>query len=140
MREELRERFDERYARAAATLGRMRAYATAVLPPELRPQVMGLLAARRIDELASIHPAMLENEVEAAAGELAGIGSRPASGLLQLVCATRPSALALWQTRHVMGRLAAAGIASTILPISTRGDRVQDRSLAAIGCVEGSWS
>jgi hydroxymethylbilane synthase len=133
LREELRERFDERYARAAETLGRMRAYATAVLPPELRPQVMSSLAARGIDELASIHPAMLENEVEAAASELAGSGPRPASGVLQLVCATRPSALALWQTRHVMAQLAAAGIASTILPISTRGDRIQDRSLAALG-------
>jgi hydroxymethylbilane synthase len=50
-----------------------------------------------------------------------------------LVCATRASALAMWQTRTVEALLAAAGIESTILEITTRGDAVQDRSIAAIG-------
>lgn len=133
LRDELREHFGERYGRAAETLGRMRAYATAVLPPALRAPVMSSLAARGIDELASIPYAMVENEVEAAAAALAASRSGPGGETLQVVCATRTSALALWQTRHVMAKLAAAGIASTILPISTRGDRIQDRSLAAIG-------
>jgi len=39
----------------------------------------------------------------------------------------------MWQTRTIMARLAAGGIASTVLNITTRGDAVVDRSLAAIG-------
>jgi hydroxymethylbilane synthase len=133
LRNELREHFGERYGRAAEMLGRMRAYATAVLPPALRAPVMSSLAARGIDDLASIPYAMLENEVEAAAAAISAPEAGPRHETLQVICATRTSALALWQTRHVMGKLAGAGIASTILPISTRGDRIQDRSLAAIG-------
>ncbi len=133
LRNELREHFDERYGRAAEALGRMRDYATAVFPPALRAPVMTSLAARGIDELASIPYAMVENEVEAAAAAVGAPGAAPAHETLQVVCATRTSALALWQTRHVIGKLASAGIASTILPISTRGDRIQDRSLAALG-------
>jgi hydroxymethylbilane synthase len=51
----------------------------------------------------------------------------------RLVCATRASALAMWQARHAIARLATAGIVSTVLQISTKGDRILDRSLAAIG-------
>ena len=51
----------------------------------------------------------------------------------RLVCATRASALAMWQTRHAIARLATSGIVSTVLQISTKGDRILDRSLAAIG-------
>jgi len=49
--------------------------------------------------------------------------------------ATRQSALALWQAEHVAARLRAAhpGLSVELLPLSTKGDRVQDRSLAAIG-------
>ena len=49
--------------------------------------------------------------------------------------ATRKSPLALWQTEHVAARLRAAhpGIAIELVPLSTRGDIVLDRSLAAIG-------
>lgn len=49
--------------------------------------------------------------------------------------ATRKSALALWQTRHVADRLAALhpGLAIELVPLSTRGDEVLDRSLAAVG-------
>lgn len=49
--------------------------------------------------------------------------------------ATRKSPLALWQAEHVAERLRAAhhGIAVDLLPLSTRGDEVLDRSLAAIG-------
>jgi hydroxymethylbilane synthase len=50
-----------------------------------------------------------------------------------LVCASRASALAMVQTRMMMAQLGAAGIASTVLNITTRGDAVQDRALAAIG-------
>jgi hydroxymethylbilane synthase len=49
--------------------------------------------------------------------------------------ATRKSPLALWQTEHVAARLRAAhpGLLVELVPMSTRGDEVLDRSLAAIG-------
>jgi hydroxymethylbilane synthase len=49
--------------------------------------------------------------------------------------ATRKSPLALWQTEHVAARLRAAhpGLTVELLPLSTRGDEVLDRSLAEIG-------
>ncbi len=49
--------------------------------------------------------------------------------------ATRKSPLALWQSEHVADRLRAAhpGLAVALVPMSTRGDEVLDRSLAAIG-------
>ena len=49
--------------------------------------------------------------------------------------ATRKSPLALWQTEHVAGRLRAAhpGLTVELVPLSTRGDEILDRSLAAIG-------
>jgi hydroxymethylbilane synthase len=49
--------------------------------------------------------------------------------------ATRQSALALWQAEHVAARLRArhAGLAVELVPMTTRGDRILDRSLAEIG-------
>ncbi|WP_083468620.1 hydroxymethylbilane synthase, partial [Stenotrophomonas pictorum] len=49
--------------------------------------------------------------------------------------ATRKSPLALWQSEHVADRLRQAhpGLEVTLVPMSTRGDEVLDRSLAAIG-------
>ena len=49
--------------------------------------------------------------------------------------ATRKSALALWQAEHVAARLRAAhpGLAVDLVPMTTRGDQITDRSLAAIG-------
>ena len=49
--------------------------------------------------------------------------------------ATRKSPLALWQTEHVAGLLRAAhpGLQVELVPLSTRGDEILDRSLAAIG-------
>lgn len=49
--------------------------------------------------------------------------------------ATRKSPLALWQSEHVAARLRQAhpGLAVELVPMSTRGDEVLDRSLAAIG-------
>ena len=53
----------------------------------------------------------------------------------RLRIATRKSPLALWQTEHVAARLRAAhpGLEVSLVPLSTRGDEVLDRSLAAIG-------
>ncbi|MBT2117703.1 hydroxymethylbilane synthase [Dyella sp. LX-66] len=49
--------------------------------------------------------------------------------------ATRKSALALWQAEHVAAELRAAhpGLAVELVPMTTRGDEIQDRSLATIG-------
>jgi hydroxymethylbilane synthase len=54
---------------------------------------------------------------------------------LNIRIATRKSALALWQAEHVAARLQtlAAVDAVDLLPLSTRGDEVLDRSLQKIG-------
>jgi hydroxymethylbilane synthase len=56
-----------------------------------------------------------------------------ASGLLRI--ATRQSRLALWQAEHVAGRLREAhpGLAVELVPMTTQGDRILDRSLAQVG-------
>jgi hydroxymethylbilane synthase len=53
----------------------------------------------------------------------------------RLVIATRQSRLALWQSEHVKARLEGLypGCRVELMPMSTQGDRVLDRSLAAIG-------
>jgi hydroxymethylbilane synthase len=52
-----------------------------------------------------------------------------------LVIATRKSKLALWQAEHVAALLCEAhpGLTVQLLPMSTKGDQILDRSLAAIG-------
>lgn len=54
---------------------------------------------------------------------------------MHLRIATRKSPLALWQTEHVAALLRARfpAITVSLVPLSTRGDEVLDRSLAAIG-------
>jgi hydroxymethylbilane synthase len=49
--------------------------------------------------------------------------------------ATRKSQLALWQAQHVamLLRQAHSGLEVELVPMVTRGDRIQDRNLAAIG-------
>jgi hydroxymethylbilane synthase len=56
-----------------------------------------------------------------------------ASGTLKI--ATRKSALALWQAEHVASLLRKAhpGVAVELVPLTTQGDRILDRSLAVIG-------
>ncbi len=58
---------------------------------------------------------------------------RPSAAPLRI--ATRKSQLALWQAEHVAGllRRAHAGLEVELVPMVTQGDRIQDRSLAAIG-------
>lgn len=55
--------------------------------------------------------------------------------MTRLRIATRKSPLALWQSEHVADRLRHRhpGIEVVLVPMSTRGDEVMDRSLAAIG-------
>jgi len=52
-----------------------------------------------------------------------------------LKIATRKSKLALWQAEHVAALLREAhpGLQVELVPMTTQGDRIQDRSLAAIG-------
>jgi len=56
-------------------------------------------------------------------------------GMKTLRIATRKSPLALWQSEYVADRLREAhpGLEVVLIPLSTRGDEVLDRSLAAIG-------
>lgn len=53
----------------------------------------------------------------------------------KLRLATRESALALWQTEYVAARLRALhpGLEVVLVPMSTRGDQILDRALAAVG-------
>src|SRR6187549_1168068 len=52
----------------------------------------------------------------------------------RLVIATRESRLALWQAEHVKALLERRlGAEVTLLPMSTRGDQILDRSLAKVG-------
>ena len=57
------------------------------------------------------------------------------ASMTTLRIATRKSPLALWQSEHVAARLRVAhpGLQVVLVPMSTRGDEVLDRSLAAIG-------
>jgi hydroxymethylbilane synthase len=59
--------------------------------------------------------------------------TRPSAAPLRI--ATRKSQLALWQAEHVAALLRAAhpGLGVELVPIVTQGDRIQDRTLAAIG-------
>jgi hydroxymethylbilane synthase len=51
-----------------------------------------------------------------------------------IVIATRESRLALWQAGHVRALLQAGGGATvTLLPMTTRGDQILDRTLAKVG-------
>ena len=58
---------------------------------------------------------------------------RPSSAPLRI--ATRKSQLALWQAEHVAALLRGAhpGLEVELVPMVTQGDRIQDRTLAAIG-------
>jgi len=130
VRDELAVAFDARYARAARTLGALRERTLAVVPAPLRAAVMRHFAERDVDDLAAMPAGAVEHEVERAAETLAGVVPSTAGAL---ACATRASALAMVQAKAVMAALAAAGHASTLLPVTTRGDAVQDRAIAAIG-------
>jgi hydroxymethylbilane synthase len=59
----------------------------------------------------------------------------PVERLTMIRIATRKSRLALWQTEHVAEKLKSAHpeLEVQLLPMSTRGDEVLDRSLAEIG-------
>ena len=128
LREELRERYNEPYAHATALLSHMRDYAGIIADPELRARVLRELASLPIEEIATMNAMQAEHIIDEAA-DTSNASRMPVA----YVCATRAGALALWQTRSVMAKLAVGGIASTMLHVSTKGDLVQDRSLDALG-------
>jgi hydroxymethylbilane synthase len=52
---------------------------------------------------------------------------------MRIRIATRESRLALWQAEHVKARLTALGHEAELLPMSTRGDQILDRTLSKVG-------
>lgn len=118
----------------------MRTYIKTVLPPAERAAVFHALAQLPLERLAALNPAQAENEVEHLIEQTArrARGSSipqndTAGAITSLTCASRASALAMTQSRAVAAQLARHGIATEIVTVTTTGDRVQDRSLAAIG-------
>jgi hydroxymethylbilane synthase len=52
---------------------------------------------------------------------------------MDITIATRESRLALWQAEHVQARLQALGHRVQLLPMTTRGDQILDRTLSKVG-------
>ncbi|TAM77746.1 hydroxymethylbilane synthase [bacterium] len=85
-------------------------------------------AVRVRDEIAAQYGETYAEALEDQARERGrSVGKGP------LIAATRGSALAMTQTRWVAQRLAMHGIATGIEVIHTKGDRILDRTLAAVG-------
>lgn len=129
--QELREHFGDGYGAAARTLGRMRDYVKTVLPQTQRSAVLRVLAAMPVQMLAKLNPGDAEHEVDTTIERLRGTESVPST--TAAICASRASSLAMIQSRMIAAKLARSGIASTILNITTTGDRIADRPLAEIG-------
>ena len=127
---EIREHFGSEYAAASRTLSQMRKIVKATVPMEQRADVLRELANRDIELLARMTLSEAENAVEDVHNAFHEQTSRVNSSV---ICATRGSALALTQTKFVAARLALRGIATTLLQITTTGDAVVDRPIAAVG-------
>jgi hydroxymethylbilane synthase len=100
---------DPRYGEALERLAHMRTYVKETFAPPERAAILRALAERPLDELA---------------GE-------PES----LICATRESALAMTQSRSVAARLAQQGIVTTMLGVTTTGDRDRRTPIEQLGSV-----
>lgn len=132
--EELRERFGDGYGAANRTLGRMRTYVKTVLPKGERADVLRALARLPIERLANMNAVEAEHETEETIARMrAERNGETTASTSAVVCASRASALAMTQARIVAAKLARHGIATTILNVTTTGDRVQDRPIASIG-------
>jgi hydroxymethylbilane synthase len=92
------------YAAAMQTVARMRSYVKQSYPLHERAGILRALSERPVDELAAM----------------------PAT---TLVCATRESTLAMTQSRMIAATLAAHGIATHFLGVTTHGDRNRDRPI-----------
>jgi hydroxymethylbilane synthase len=130
---EIAEAFGPEYGDAARTLARMRDFVKSALPSDRRAEAMRTLTALPVSELAAMHPNAARERAGSTVAQLAA--GPPCSAMATAVCATRASALAMVQTRTVAARLAARGIASTLLPITTTGDRLIDRAIDRLGSV-----
>jgi hydroxymethylbilane synthase len=127
---EIAERFGPAYDAAARTIARMRTYVFTVAERDERGHVMRALSQLPIESLAQMNPAEAEHEAECTIARLRGTTAATTS---TVICASRESALAMTQARMVAARLAERGIATTMLGITTAGDRVLDRPVSAIG-------
>ena len=127
-------------AAAARTLERMRTYIKAAIPQKERASIFRELSTLPLEELAAMNPSQAEHAVESVVRTMQNRSMPRGASMPQhdeqgnvAVVASRASALAMTQTRAVAAKLARHGVASTILNITTTGDRVQDRPLVAIG-------
>lgn len=107
---EISQHFGPEYGDAVHNLRRMRRHVRETFEREEGTRILRTLASRPVSELATL------------AEQTA-------------VCATRRSTLAMIQSREVAARLAERGTATTMLALTTRGDRETDRPIAAIGGV-----
>jgi hydroxymethylbilane synthase len=99
---------DPAYADAVSGLAQMRAYVKEAFPRGERETILRALAERPAAELSAL----------------------PAA---QLVCATRESALAGIQSRSIAALLARRGVVTTMLGVTTSGDRDRTRPLDRFG-------
>ncbi len=129
---DLPERIGEGYDRAARVLAHARTYLEAILPADEVAPILRELSELPIAELAAMDAIQMEHLAEDLV-ERHKTGAPDPDVTHAAVCASRASALALMQTKTVAARLAERGIATTILNVTTTGDRVTDRPLNAIG-------
>lgn len=128
LRDELSAQFGNEYAAAAGAVAAARDYVNGRISAQHRAPVLRKIAGLPLAELAAMSRSKVEHKVRAlVAPEL------HERAPLKLTCASRSSALAMIQARTIVAELERNGIASSILGISTTGDKVQDRSIAAIG-------
>jgi len=128
---DLHERFDG-YDRAARVLAHANTYLGAIVSHDEAGPILRQLSELPIAELAAMDTIQMEHLAEDLV-ERHKTGAPDPEVTHAAVCASRASALALTQTRTVAARLAERGIATTILNVTTTGDRVTDRPLNAIG-------
>jgi hydroxymethylbilane synthase len=107
---ELEQSFGPEHAQALRTLARMRAYVKDAFPADERAPILRALAELPVPELATMRATTL-------------------------VCATRRSALATIQSRAIAARLAERGLATTMLGVTTHGDRDRVRAIDRLGDV-----
>ena len=55
------------------------------------------------------------------------------TSFMKITIATRESRLAMWQAEHVQARLQALGHSVSLLPMTTQGDQILDRTLSKVG-------
>ena len=58
---------------------------------------------------------------------------RPLSAFMKIRIATRESRLAIWQAEYVQGCLQQLGHSVQLIPMTTRGDQILDRTLSKVG-------